>query len=171
MRRTLLAAALTALVAGCGSQPPSTGVASVSATSAAPSAAASPTGTADPEEQARKYARCMRENGVDMPDPEPGGAFRVMTKVEAGTETFKKAMEACRELAPFKDRGELTPEDEEKMRAFARCMRENGVDMPDPEPGGGLRVKSDGRVDPDDPAFKAAMDTCRSQMPRLGNRK
>ncbi|WP_219517225.1 hypothetical protein [Nonomuraea ceibae] len=171
MRRTLLTAALLALAAGCGTQQPATGVASVSSASAAPTASASPAATADPEEQGRKFAACMREHGVDMPDPEPGGNVRVLGKAQAGKAEFEKAMAACRSLAPFKDRGELTPEDEERMRAYAKCMRDNGVDMPDPEPGSGLRLKADGRIDPEDPAFRKAMDTCQDRLPRNGKRK
>jgi hypothetical protein len=36
---------------------------------------------------------------------------------------------------------DLSAQDEDKMREFAKCMRENGVDMPDPQGGTGMAVQ------------------------------
>ncbi|MGN9782117.1 hypothetical protein ACTMTF_11855 [Nonomuraea sp. ZG12] len=173
MRRALLAAALITLVAACGNQPSTTGVASVTRASGTPATSASPTASTDPAEQGRKFAQCMRDNGIDMPDPDPAdGNVRIMTKKDAGKGDMKKAMEACRSLAPFKDRKELTPEDQEKMREFARCMRDNGVDMPDPDPdGGAVRIKGGNGIKPGDPTFQKAMEACRDMAPLRGGRK
>lgn len=168
MRRTLIAAALLIGAAACGNQPNSTGVASVANASDKPSAAPSAASTADPEEQGRKFAKCMRDHGVDMPDPEPGKGMQITAKVDGDKDKFKQAMDACRSFAPFKDRGQLSAEDLDKMRNFAKCMREHGVDMPDPDPGGNMVLKKkDTRLDPDNPAFKQAMEACRSQMPQM----
>jgi hypothetical protein len=43
------------------------------------SASAHPTASVDPQEQAREFAQCMRDHGVDMPDPDTdgGGGVRV----------------------------------------------------------------------------------------------
>ena len=52
---------------------------------------------------------------------------------------------------------------------FARCMRQHGIDMPDPGSNGGIVVK-DGpnTVKPDDPKFKAAEQACRKYQPKGG---
>ena len=91
-------------------------------------------------------------------------------------------MEACRELIARRLGGpggrELTPEDQDKMLAFTECMREHGVDMPDPqfgEGGGFIRVgpgdgaNGDGPAfDPNDSDFQAAQEACRELLPGFG---
>jgi hypothetical protein len=58
--------------------------------------------------------------------------------------------------------------DEDKMREFAACMREHGIDMKDPETGpngGGLSIEVDGK---DQDKMKAADEACRHLMPNGG---
>ena len=61
----------------------------------------------DPEqvEQARKMAKCMRENGVpDFPDPQADGTIKLDGSMLGGKgpddPTFKAAMEKCEQYAP-----------------------------------------------------------------------
>ncbi|RAY16625.1 hypothetical protein DPM19_00065 [Actinomadura craniellae] len=131
-------------------------------------------------EKMRAFAKCMRENGVDMPDPEVGpdgnitfgGNGNARRLLSADREKLQAAMDKCRHLMP--NGGELrafSPEDTEKMRQYAKCMRENGVDMPDPDPEGRLRLDQDTwrRLDPQDPEFRAANSKCAQYRPkRLG---
>ncbi|MFI6299655.1 hypothetical protein ACIBEJ_49230 [Nonomuraea sp. NPDC050790] len=171
MRRILLAAGALTVIAGCGSQPTSAGVASVASAQPSASASATPTTTADPQEQARKFAQCMRDNGVDMPDPDPNGKMGLKIDAKKVNEpAFKKAAEACKDLRPFRDRADLTPEDQERLRQYAACMRENGVDMPDPDPNGGFGGKRPA-LNADDPTFKKAVEACRGKFPQFGTRK
>ncbi|MEU6719970.1 hypothetical protein ABZ897_51670 [Nonomuraea sp. NPDC046802] len=174
MRRTLIAtAALAALAAGCGSQEAGPGVASVAAgASRAPSAAASPTGTADPEEQGRKFAQCMREHGVPMEDPDPNGGGGLKVAGEGIDKTkVQDAIKDCRAYAPFKDRKELKPDEVEKMREFAKCMRDNGVDVPDPNPDGTFASGSARNFKRDDPQFDKAFKACGAKFPKMGASK
>ena len=65
---------------------------------------------------------------------------------------------------------EVTQEErEEAMLAFAQCMRDHGIDMPDPqfnEDGGAtIQAGPGGAIDPDDPDFQAAEEACRGDMP------
>jgi hypothetical protein len=87
------------------------------------------------EDRMRAFAKCMRDNGVDMEDPKPGGgvAMRAAGPDDAGK--MQKAHEACKSLLP--NGGEpkpLSPEELDKARQTAKCMREHGIDMPDPNP-------------------------------------
>ncbi|NYI07575.1 hypothetical protein [Allostreptomyces psammosilenae] len=112
-----------------------------------------------PEEMGVRFAQCMRENGVDMEDPEPGGPGIV---IRGGSDpaVVEAAMEACREFNPQANgSGEADPEAEENAREFAGCMRENGVEaFPDPEPGQrGVRINREIAEDPD---FEAAQEAC-----------
>ena len=65
------------------------------------------------------------------------------------------------------------------MLAYAKCMRDNGVDMPDPKfsnSGGGVTFQlggpgskggSTGGPNPDSPTFKAADKVCHSKLADL----
>jgi hypothetical protein len=174
MRRTLVAVALLALTAGCGQSPASSGgVASVQGTKSTPQASASPTGSFDPQESGRKFAQCMRDHGVDMADPAADGG-RITIKIPRGADKAKtdKAMEACRSLGPAGEKGRtITPEEQEKARAFTQCMRDNGVDMPDPDfsKGGGIMIGGpNSKIKPDDPTFKKADEACRGKLGKPG---
>jgi hypothetical protein len=124
------------------------------------------TTTLDEEEAWLAFARCMRENGAEwFPDPGPEG---MQFLLEPGQEaSFREADEVCGHLTPSmamsdEDRSKA----EEAFRALARCLRDRGWDVPDPEittPGdGGVQVSQeppDG-VDPDDPEFEADRREC-----------
>ncbi|MEV0378801.1 hypothetical protein [Nonomuraea sp. NPDC050643] len=174
MRKTLIPIALlAALTAGCGGQQGETGVASVAVGGTAqPSPSASPTGTADPQEQGRKFAQCMREHGIPMEDPDPDGGGG-LTAIGQGSDKGKvqDALDACRAHAPFKDRKALDPEDVDQLRAFAQCMRDNGVDMPDPNPDGTLSGGAGRNFKRDDPQFKKAFEVCGKKFPKMGAAK
>lgn len=124
---------------------------------------ASPTATtADPDTQALKFTRCMREHGVDMPDPEPGGGIRI--RVDKGQEAkVEAAQKACREFDPMGDGGRRgDPQNADHQLRMARCLREQGIDAPDPEPGEPMRVRS--RRD-DGTSLDEAMRICEKQVP------
>jgi hypothetical protein len=52
--------------------------------------------------------------------------------------------------------------------AYARCMRQHGIDMPDPKPGEGIGVDGSKGVNPEDPKFKAADQACQQYAPGGG---
>ena len=131
----------------------------------------------DPEEAALAWAKCMRQHGVDVPDPQfdegrltirAGGRGRRLDDIDS--DKFQKAEKECG--APFGRRGGPPISDEEReelqeaMLAFAKCMREHGVDMPDPEfsgQGGGVRFRMGGPgngPDPDSATFRKAEEAC-----------
>ena len=127
------------------------------------------------EDRAREFAACMRAEGIDIPDPEPGTGPNsggkpgpgVAIRIEGGGENKGKvdaAMEKCRSLLP--NGGEmkpLTPEQLERQRELAKCMRANGVpDFPDPDPnGGGAIMKEFSKDSADHEAMRKAIEKCR----------
>jgi hypothetical protein len=124
---------------------------------------------ADFREAALKHARCMREHGIDVPDPKPGpgGGMQFELRADAGDKLkVERAEEACRKYLEDVRPPELSPEQEREFREqalkHARCMREHGIDMPDPTFGEGGRVemKFDGGVGPGNPRFEAAQKAC-----------
>ena len=193
IRTVLLAAVATTLLAavasGCGSSDDGEGVARLDDGAAATATTQGGTDRAsdDPQEAALEWARCMREQGVDVPDPEVSDG-RVLIRPGAGgvrradPEAFREAAETCG--TPFGDAGppQLSEREraelQETMLEFARCMRDEGIDMPDPDfsqGGGFFRMGGPGSgVDPDDPDFRAAQDTCgpilQDALPRRAGR-
>ena len=171
MRRLIgavLLAILVGLVAGCAGKARGPGVASAAGSDNA-TASASPTPSLDAEEQRRQFVQCMRDHGVDVPDPDSGGGIRITSSAGPGSE---KAIEECQKYLPAGKAAKPDPQMLEQAREFAKCMRDHGVDMPDPDPNaGGFRVQKgsgDGRVSPDDAAFKAAMEACKDKLPKGG---
>ncbi|MFC4563790.1 hypothetical protein ACFO4E_18170 [Nocardiopsis mangrovi] len=93
--------------------------------------------SADREEALLEYTECMRDNGVDMPDPDPdGGALEALEM----NETTEAALEECEDLMPVNPDAPSEEEQHERALALAECMRENGIDVPDPQPGQGLQL-------------------------------
>jgi hypothetical protein len=129
-------------------------------------------------EAMRKFAQCMRQNGVDVPDP-TGDGGRVNMRMSAkpgvdGTAKMKAAEAKCRHFQPNGGKPvKLNPKDLAKMRAMAKCMREHGVDMPDPDENGRVTItrkkgepaKGGADTNPDSPTFKAADKACRQYAP------
>jgi hypothetical protein len=135
----------------------------------------------DPEDAMLDFARCMRDHGVDMPDPDTsggpgvvtfraGGASSAATKLDADGDTFQKAHEACKDLMGDVGPMNMTPEQQQERQdqalAFSRCMRDHGVNMPDPQFGGEgqmmLRIGPGDGLDPEDPKFQEAQQACGS---------
>ncbi|MGW6838928.1 hypothetical protein ACWGCI_36745 [Streptomyces sp. NPDC054949] len=90
-------------------------------------------------DDALKMRTCLREHGIDAPDPEPGQDPRGMTLGGgADPETMRKAMEACGMKGPGSGAGP-TQEEKDKELKWVRCMREHGVNLKDPEYTGGMK--------------------------------
>jgi hypothetical protein len=197
MRRFVMIVAAAAVLAACGSAAADDPkVASLSTTPAGDEttgtgdtsdSAPDTTVATDPAEAALQFAECMREHGIDMPDPtvtdEGGVAVQIGgSGSETGTGPDPKEVDAankdCEHFMKDATTGFDPPseEDQKKMQeqalAFSKCMRDHGIDIPDPQfssDGGGFNVSigsPDGGAD-DSPAidfnsdeFKEANEAC-----------
>ncbi|WP_212840324.1 hypothetical protein [Catellatospora sp. IY07-71] len=149
-------------LAACGGQADE-GVATAGGARPDASASAVPE---DKTEQGRRFAACMREHGVDMPDPEPGEAMRAeMSKLPK--DKLAPALEACKTLLPGGgDALQLDPQQVEQLRALSKCMRENGVEeFPEPDDTGKLRLEGNLADLRSSPKFQQALEKCRDLMP------
>lgn len=135
---------------------------------------------ADPQQAGLDFARCMREHGVDVPDPDAGqGGFAVRIGGGPGDGPStaasgpggnaisleeNEAFEACRHFlddAVARGDGPSDPEMADRALKFAQCMREHGVDMPDPQVNGGMvSIRLGDGLDPNSPTLQAAQDAC-----------
>ena len=175
VQRILAATAVTLLLglsAACGN---GSGDDDSALPDAAGASSASPSGDdeadLDPEDAMLKFAECMREHGVDMPDPSPGGGVR-MNGEGLSEDQMEAAQAACQkwmDMAEPEDGGkELTEEEKQSFLDMAACMRERGYNFPDPEFDGGRVTqkveKGEGDLPgPDDPAFKQDMEECSAE--------
>ena len=190
MRRPVLAliVSLTLAVAACGgSDTSSDGVLSLETPNAdlpaEPNAAA--TEAPDDETQLIAFSQCMRDNGIDIGDPtvdaDGNASFGGLGRLGGGDgdgppEGIQEAFEECGNLLEglqlgFQERDFTDFED--TLLELAQCMRENGIDMDDPDfsdfgfgggdgegAGGGRGGGPFGNVDLNDPVFEAALEAC-----------
>ena len=120
-------------------------------------------------------AKCMRGQGIDIPDPGPTrGSVLHMLSVLAGYPTAKaqSAEQACvaQIRKAFPNATSLTPAVRAKRlqeaETFATCMRSHGINYPDPSAYAGNAsgyLKAVGSVDVNSPAFKSAGLTCKAE--------
>jgi hypothetical protein len=179
-------AVVSVLITACASGLDEDGVATLGDGDAADGAAPSP--SVDPEEALQAFAECMRENGIEgFQDPELDEDGRITFGRSAGDgdvdqapgpgdlDEFEDAMQACRDLLPEGlGPGNISPEEEaafqDALLKYAQCMREHGIDMPDPDfsEGGGVIATGGDGVDPNDPEFQDADDACRHLIEDVG---
>lgn len=118
----------------------------------------------DPGDAALRFVECMRDRGVDVVDPgEHEGALVFLSQENVADPDFEEAQDACRPLLPAAFAPpEMSPEEEarrfDQAARYTRCMREQGINLPDPEPGELLGLGPG--VDPDDAEFLAAERVC-----------
>lgn len=169
MKRLLaifVAVSAMALVSACTSKPDDHGIASV-AGSAAPTASPS-------RDSPDAFIACMHDHGQEVPAPQQGVEWHP-DPPGAVTEAWRTAVDACRGLLPgSQGQKTISPQELEKLRSFAVCMRAHDIEMTDPEtsgdrPGNMLikgRFENVTRAQLEaDPVFKAAMDACKDKLP------
>jgi len=140
------------------------------------------------EEALLAFAQCMRENGVEMEDPTVDadgnlqfgrlGGQEPAQLSDEDREAFGTAREACTaelEGAALGFRNVDQTELQDNLLAFAECMRAHGYEeMEDPDftafgPGAdGEGGRPFGDIDPADPDFQAAQDTCSDILAGFG---
>jgi hypothetical protein len=172
LRGGVLAAAIAACAA-CGGTDDGSPTATAANAPAATSAggAAQPTTTVDPRDAALEFAQCMRENGVDMPDPDPNGQILIGGDTNTDPAVQAAAEEACRSMLDGMTSAGGGPSDfpaRDTLLAFAKCMRGEGIDFPDPDFSGGngqvvIGAPGGPSFDPTDPAFQAASQKCEQE--------
>jgi hypothetical protein len=126
---------------------------------------------------ALKFARCMRGEGLDFPDPQKGANGLVKiggpnVGPNPNDPRLKAAQQKCGKYLEQGGGEARDPAQEARFQdaflKYARCMRSQGVNVPDPKPGeGGGIVFQQGdpnAPDPESPAYKAADRKCHSLL-------
>ncbi|MFD9943046.1 hypothetical protein ACFWYW_34770 [Nonomuraea sp. NPDC059023] len=138
MKTTIALAALVLSLAACGNTAPEKNT------------------TVNSGDQRLKTAECLRAKGVKVGDP--GGLGKSQT-IDSGGMDQKEFEKLLKECGAFGGTGkQISQADKDKALAFAKCMREQGLDFPDPEFDGGMQEARP--VPADKAAFEKANKTC-----------
>jgi len=189
MRTTLLTSLILALAlvaAACSDSGDSAEIASLEADSANTSdddSAADVDPVAESEAAMLAFTQCLRDQGIDVDDPtmDADGNMQLppinieMPDVVADPDKLPDMSEFEDMIAPCEEHLEGvvstfssadTTEIEDMLLAYAECMRENGVDMPDPDFSSGGGVIDLGAIGGED--FDAAEAACSPLLADLG---
>jgi hypothetical protein len=154
------AAALGLGLAACSSSPTSPGVATVGA---GPPASASATArTFAPEDRTAQllhFAQCLRQHGLSIADPQPGAEN---VQLPAGTKSdpaTQAALQSCQHLLGAGTKTGSDQAAQDRGLTLARCLRQHGLNVPDPQPGQPLHVTGAG-----DPRTQHAVAACQLQL-------
>jgi hypothetical protein len=167
--RTLVAALLATaslVVAGCGADKED------------PASSSSNKGMSAADKKALlDFSQCMRDHGVNMPDPTfTDGGARVTMREDKGSDPAKQreAEQACKKYQDKVKPPSMSEADQKKQREAAlknaQCMRDHGIDFPDPQFGEGGRMQQKiggpgSNVDPNSQKFQDAMKACQKEAP------
>jgi hypothetical protein len=129
---------------------------------------------AEMQEAQIKFARCMREHGIDMDDPKPGQrGIELAVPAGVSPEKAQSANEECKKYLDAIKPPELSEEQQKEVRdaalAHSRCMREHGIDFPDPKFGENgqatIQIGPESGIDPNSSKFQRAQKECESELP------
>ena len=126
------------------------------------------------EEGVLDFAQCMREEGINFPDPTfdiDGNPEFDNLEIE-NEEEFETAFENCEDILrnALPEQFDLDPEVEAALvdasLEFSQCMREQGIDFPDPKPGEfGFFAFRDADIDFSSEAVQDAFEVCQPENP------
>lgn len=186
----LALASVAGLLAACGGSsdgstgavadlPPEPAAVADGSTSAADAPASETTGSSDPQQSIIDFTQCLRDQGLEVDDPDfsgGGAAFGGNQAIDLSDPDVRDAFDACRS----KLQGIGQQFSEEDRQAFqeaalqmAQCLRDKGLDVEDPDfsgdgpgaggaggPGGGPF----GGLDMEDEGVRAAVDACQEVL-------
>ena len=126
------------------------------------------------EEGVLEFAKCMREEGINFPDPTfdiDGNPQFDNLEIE-NEEEFESAFENCEDILrnALPEQFDLDPEVEAALvdasLEFSQCMRDQGIDFPDPKPGEfGFFAFRDADIDFSSEAVQEAFEICQPENP------
>lgn len=141
-------------------------------------AADAPSSSASVEEALLAFSQCMRDQGItDMPDPTVDSQGNVQIQRPPGTEddtaghdAFDTAREKCDKylqgVTQGFSHGDVTQTQDQYVR-LAQCMRDRGVDVPDPdfsEGGHDPGAQFEAAIQRPDPTVQDALRVCGQEV-------
>jgi hypothetical protein len=183
----VLAIVAALAVAGCGGSSGSSSSSEESSTGSSSEAAGQTPGGFEISEETRE---CLKEQGVELPEPgqdgelpeggEPpaGGPPEGGEPPNFGGAQGKKMQEAFKECGvEIPEGGQGKPGGapdmnsaafRESLKKYVACVRENGYELPEPNLSGEGPVFDESEVNQEDPEFKAASEKCQGLLRGAG---
>lgn len=147
------------------------------------STAAAPKTSANTEKEVNAYVECLRKQGLDVPDATVDENGQVsFGQLMAGRRVDREKLQAAQQVCGKPPAGVTSaientlnsPEFQDAALKFAKCMRDEGVDIPDPDfsklgsgDGGGDNGLFGG-IDRDDPKVAAGIKACQHVWTEAG---
>ncbi|MFQ3560381.1 hypothetical protein QZN11_26840 [Streptomyces gramineus] len=114
------------------------------------------------EDTQDKQGDCLRKKGAEVTPAREGQPAQIQPGGLSADE-FQKALKACH-VGGGEGGTQLTEKQKNEALAYAKCMRKQGLDFPDPVfEGGGTRVGNVGQMDRG--KFDKASQICNAQGP------
>jgi hypothetical protein len=115
---------------------------------------------AQDDDRAVKHRACLRAHGIEIADPKPGEEGIAIAGGDQ--KTFEAAAKACSSTAGGGGANRPSQADQDALVRYAQCMRKNGVNIPDPEPGMAMPAQKA------DKKFEKAQAACQKELPQGG---
>ncbi|MFE7566814.1 hypothetical protein ACFU76_07600 [Streptomyces sp. NPDC057539] len=116
-------------------------------------------GQSSSDDKRAKAYDCLRGKGAEVTEPEKPGDLAALQPGKLSQDEFAQAMKDCEVGGGGPNGGGLTQAQKDKMLAYAECMRDEGLEYPDPEfEGGSAKVPQIPESDKE--AFAAADKVC-----------
>jgi hypothetical protein len=179
-RTVALAAATFALVSACSGAGGDPGSRVASLGDGATSSQNAPAGDGGTDEdKQRDFIKCMQDHGVNAQEAPPpagsaggGGGGIAIEGGPGDEEKLREADAACRHLLPNGGKPpQLSAEDLDKMREHAKCLRENGLNVPDPDPNNPGIMVEDADPETANKAFEACKHIMGGEGPMLESKE
>jgi hypothetical protein len=112
-----------------------------------------------------QYAQCMRDNGVNLPDPVAGDPGSLYQGVDKSSASFVAANKVCGHFLEgvVQERDNQDQQDQQQqddqLLQLAQCLRQHGINVKDPVPGQGFGTD----LDRTDPTVAKVLQSCQQQ--------
>ncbi|HEY4028490.1 MAG TPA: hypothetical protein VGO86_18835 [Candidatus Dormibacteraeota bacterium] len=130
---------------------------------------ASSPGASSARDQLVKFAQCMRAHGVNVSDPNANGDL-TQPAPSGGPDPQQVAQTYCRQYAPNGGQPPPPPNAQQLDKAvkYAQCMRQHGINLPDPDSNGSSEITRSSGIDPNSTQFQQAQQACKQYAPGSG---
>jgi hypothetical protein len=125
----------------------------------------------NPQDAYVAFAECMRAEGIEdyePPEVDEEGRTEESNMNQSDSHTLEELNAAEKQCQYLLENATVTLDDEDAaalddaMLEYTKCMRKEGIPLPDPTPGTGALI--DGEREQDDPDFAAANDECKDLL-------
>jgi hypothetical protein len=111
-----------------------------------------------------QHVKCLREHGIPVELAGDGNAV-ISEENRPDESTMAAAEKACAKYHPLGPPPSVGSAAWDAMLKYAQCLRQNGVDVKDPQPGDhGVRMGGDGQAD--EQTMEKAQEACRQYRPK-----